>query len=197
MVGLYLSPSKETLPSLSSLPALKQRTRRHQQRPCHFHSGPRLPYKQYALNIGERLDWISQGFNLKVAVNTIVPRSPFFFVFVPQNPDCYTHQKKRGRISPSMEWRYLCYLQPLSKAKNPLTPMAKEEVCPRDEIADPPGMAVLPIDIYGFDEGLVSFRTLCGVQSSLVRFAPNQAIDWGPLQWQAWLETLCLSSASS
>ena len=134
---------------------------------------------------------------LKVAVNTIVPRSPFFFVFVPQNPDCYTHQKKRGRISPSMEWRYLCYLQLVSKAKNPLTPMAKEEVCPRDEIADPPGMAVLPIDIYGFDEGLVSFRTLCGVQSSLVRFAPNQAIDWGPLQWQAWLETLCLSSASS
>ena len=122
---------------------------------------------------------------------------PVFFVFVPQNPDCYTHQKKRGRISPSMEWRYLCYLQLVSKAKNPLTPMAKEEVCPRDEIADPPGMAVLPIDIYGFDEGLVSFRTLCGVQSSLVRFAPNQAIDWGPLQWQAWLETLCLSSASS
>ena len=38
--------------------------------------------------------------------------------------------------------------------------MAKKEVCPRDEIADPPGMAVLPIDIYGFDEGLVSFRTL-------------------------------------
>ena len=134
---------------------------------------------------------------VKVAVNTIVPRSPFFFVFVPQNPDCYTHQKKRGRISPSMEWRYLCYLQLVSKAKHPLTPMANEEVCPRDEIADPPGMAVLPIDIYGFDDGLVSFRTLCGVQSSLVRFAPNQAIDWGPLQWQAWLETLCLSSASS
>ena len=62
---------------------------------------------------------------LKVAVNTIVPRSPFFFVFVPQNPDCYTHQKKRGRISSSMEWRYLCYLQLVSKAKNPLTPMAK------------------------------------------------------------------------
>ena len=75
--------------------------------------------------------------------------------------------------------------------------MAKDEVCPRDEIADPPGMAVLLIDIYGFDEGLVSFRTLCGVQSSLVRFAPYQAIDWGPLQWKAWLETLCLSSASS
>ena len=85
----------------------------------------------------------------------------------------------------------------MSKAKHLLTPMAKEEVCPRDEIADPPGMAVLPIDIIGFDEGLVSFRTLCGVQSSLVRFVPNQAIDWGPLQWQAWLESLCLSPAFS
>ena len=96
-----------------------------------------------------------------------------------------------------MKWRYLCYFQLVAKAKHSLTPMANEKVCPRDEIADPPGMAVLPIDIYGFDEGLVSFRTLCGVQSSLVRFAPNQAIDWGPLQWQAWLETLCLSSAFS
>ena len=38
--------------------------------------------------------------------------------------------------------------------------MGKEEICPRDEIADPPDMAVLPIDIYGFGEGLVSFRTL-------------------------------------
>ena len=70
----------------------------------------------------------------------------------------------------------------MSKAKHSLTAMAKEEVCPLDEIANPPGMAVLPIDIYGFDEGLVSFRTLCGVQSSLVRFAPNRAIAWGPPQ---------------
>ena len=86
----------------------------------------------------------------------------------------------------------------MSKAKHSLTAMAKEEVCPRDEIADPPGMAVLPIDIYGFDEGLVSFRTpLCGVQSSLVKFAPNRAIAWGPPQPQASLETLCLSPAFS
>ena len=68
------------------------------------------------------------------------------------------------------------------KAKDSLTAMAKEEVCPRYEIADPPGMSVLPIDIYGFDECLVSFRTLCGVQPSLVRFAPNRAITWGPPQ---------------
>ena len=38
---------------------------------------------------------------------------------------------------------------------------------------------------------MVSFRILCGVQSSLVRFAPNRAIVWGPPQWQASLETLC------
>ena len=75
--------------------------------------------------------------------------------------------------------------------------MAKEEVCPRDEIADTSGMAVLPIHMYGFDEGLVSLRTLCGVHSSLVRFAPNRAIAWGPEQPQASLETLCLSPAFS
>ena len=68
---------------------------------------------------------------------------------------------------------------------------------PRDEIADPPGMAVIPIDIYGFDEGLVSFRTLCDVQSSLVSFAPNRAIAWSPPESQASLETLCLSLAFS
>ena len=83
------------------------------------------------------------------------------------------------------------------KGKNYLTAMAKEEICPRDEIADPPGMDMLPIDIYGFDEGSVYFRTLFGVQSSLVRSAPNRAIAWGPPQPQASLETLCLSPAFS
>ena len=63
---------------------------------------------------------------------------------------------------------------------------SKGEVCPRDEIADPPSTNVLFIDRHGFAEGFVSFRTLCGVQSSsLVRFAPNHAIIWGPPQWQA------------
>ena len=85
----------------------------------------------------------------------------------------------------------------LAKVKHSLTAMAKEDVSPRDEIENPPGMAVLPIDIYGFDECLVSLRTLCGVQSSLVRFAPNRAIAWDPPQPQASLETLCLSPAIS
>ena len=122
---------------------------------------------------------------------------PRFLLFVLQTTDCYKHKIKCGRMSASMKWRCLGHLQPFSKAKHPLTAMAKKEVCPRDEIADPPGMAVLPIDIYGFDEGLVSFRTLCGVQSSLVRFAPNRAIAWGPPQPRASLETLCLISAFS
>ena len=101
-------------------------------------------------------------------------------------------------MSASMKWRYLGHLQPLSKAEHSLTATAKKEVCPRDEIVDPLGTAVLPIDIHGFAEGLVSFRTLCGVQSSLVRFAPNRAIVWGPPQPpQAPLETLFLSPAFS
>ena len=43
--------------------------------------------------------------------------------------------------------------------------MAKEEDCPRDEIAEPPGMAVLPIDIYGFDEGfgVFSYTVWCAI----------------------------------
>ena len=85
----------------------------------------------------------------------------------------------------------------MSKAKHSFIVMAKKEVCPRNEITDPPGTAVLPIDIHGFAEGLVSFRTLCGVQSSLVRFATNRAIARGPPQWQAPLETLCFSPAFS
>ena len=85
-------------------------------------------------------------------------------------------------MSASMKWRLLGHIQLLSRAKHYLKAMARKEVCPRDEIADPPGKTVLPIDRHGFAEGFMSFRTLCGVQSSLVRFGPNRAIVWGPLQ---------------
>ena len=64
---------------------------------------------------------------LKVAVNTIVPRSRFLLC-VPQNTDCYKHKIKCGRMSASMKWRHLGHLQPLSKAKYSLTAMAKKEV---------------------------------------------------------------------
>ena len=122
---------------------------------------------------------------------------PRFLLYVPQNTDCYKHKIECGRMSASMKWRCLGHLQPFSKPKYSLTTMVKKEVCPRDEIADPPGMTVLPIDTYGFGEGLVSFRTLCGVQLSLVGFAPNRAIAWGPPQTLASLETLCLIPAFS
>ena len=118
--------------------------------------------------------------SFKVAVNTVVPRSPFSAFCTPT--DCFKHKMKYDRISASMQWRYLGHLQFLSTVKHSLTAMAKKEVCPRDEIADPPGTANIPIDRHGFTEGLVPFRTLCGVQSSLVRFAPNRAITWGPPQ---------------
>ena len=104
---------------------------------------------------------------------------------------------KCGRMSASMKWRYLGHLQLLSKAKHSLTAMAKKEVGPRDEISDPPGTSNIPIDRQDFAEGLVSFRTLYGVQSSLVIFAPNRAIAWGPPQWQAPLETLCFNPTFS
>ena len=53
-------------------------------------------------------------------------------------------------------------MQLLSRAKHYLTAMARKEVCPRDEIADPPGTPLLPIDRRGFAEGFVYFRKLCG-----------------------------------
>ena len=63
-------------------------------------------------------------------------------------------------MSASMKWRYLGHLRRFLKAKHSLTAMAKKKVCPRDEIADPPGTAVLAIGRHGFAEGLVSFRRL-------------------------------------
>ena len=75
--------------------------------------------------------------------------------------------------------------------------MAKKEVCTRDEIADPPSTANISIDRHDFAKGLVSYRTLCGVQSSLVIFAPNRAIAWVPRKSQAPLEALSLSPAFS
>ena len=45
--------------------------------------------------------------------------------------------------------------------------MAKKEVCPRDEIADSPGMAVLPIDIYQIwlwcRFGVFSYTVWCAI----------------------------------
>ena len=71
--------------------------------------------------------------------------------------------------------------EPFVKARQLVEAMVDAEACPRDEITDPPGTVMLPIDRHGFAESLVSFRTLCGVQSSLVIFVPNRSTPWGPL----------------
>ena len=77
--------------------------------------------------------------------------------------------------------------------------MTRKEVCPRDEVADPPGTTVLPIDRHGFAKGFASsFCTLCGAQSSLVRFASNRAIVWGPPQCNGrHRKRLCVSGLRS
>ena len=80
-------------------------------------------------------------------------------------------------MSASMKWRYLGYLQLLSKA------VAEMEVSPHEEMANPQGMEVFAVERPGLPEGFVSFPALCGVQSSPLVFAPNLPIVCGPLQW--------------
>ena len=77
------------------------------------------------------------------------------------------------------------YAAVVKEAKHSLTAMAQKEVCPRDEITDPPCTDVLLRDIHGFAQGFVSFRTLflwCAIVAIIVRSAPNRAIAWDPLQ---------------
>ena len=103
---------------------------------------------------------------------TTIPRSPFFAFRTKKYCRLQTLNKMRSNICAN-EMALFRPFAAFVKGKHSLTIIAKNEVCPRDEIADPPGTAVLPIDRHGFDEGLVPFRTLCGVQSSLVGFNPN------------------------
>ena len=55
-----------------------------------------------------------------------------------------------------------------------------------------------PYDKHGFAEGFVSFRTQCGVQSSLVRYAPNRAIVWAGVRHSGrHRKRLCVSGLRS
>ena len=73
-----------------------------------------------------------------------------------------------------------------------MTAISQKEVCPRDEIADPPCTSVFPIlREMDFAEAFVYFRTLCGMQLSPLRLARNRALECGPLSGQAREETLC------
>ena len=61
-------------------------------------------------------------------------------------------------------------------------------VSPQEEMGKPQGMKMFAVEMHGLHEDSVSFRTLCGVQSSLLAFAPNN----GPLgEWQVPGKTLC------
>ena len=84
-----------------------------------------------------------------------------------------------------------------ARAVGLVTGMAEMEVSPQEEIASPQDMKVLVVERHGFPEDFVPFHALCGVRSSPLVFAPNRAIVWGPLQWQAPLETLCFRFAFS
>ena len=83
-------------------------------------------------------------------------------------------------MSASMKWRHLGHFQLLSRA---VAVIAEMEVSPQEERANPQGMKVFAVERHGVPEEFVSFRALCGVQSSPLVFAPNQPIVWGPLQW--------------
>ena len=83
-------------------------------------------------------------------------------------------------MSASMKWRYLGHLQLLSKT---VAAMAKMEVSPQEEMANPLGWKVFAIERPGLPEDFVSFPALCGVQSSPLVFAPNLSSVRGPLQW--------------
>ena len=83
-----------------------------------------------------------------------------------------------------MKWRHLGHLQLLSRAVSLMTGMAEMEVSPEEEMANPQGMKMFAVERDGLPEDFVSFPELCGVQSSLLVFAPNRPIVWGPLQQQ-------------
>ena len=64
-----------------------------------------------------------------------------------------------------------------------MTRMIEMEVSPQEKMANPQGMKIFAVEKHGLLEYVVSFRTLFGVQSSPLVFAPNQAIVWGPLHY--------------
>ena len=70
---------------------------------------------------------------VEAALYTIVPRSPFLAFCTPKY--CYKNDKKCGWLSASMKWRYLGYLQLLSRA---VAVMAEMEVNPQEEMTNPP-----------------------------------------------------------
>ena len=82
-------------------------------------------------------------------------------------------------MSASMKWCHLGHLQLLSKT---VAAMAKIEVSPQEEMANPQGMKVFAVERPGLPEDFVFFPALCGVRSSPLVFTPNLPFVRGPLQ---------------
>ena len=57
-----------------------------------------------------------------------------------------------------------------------MTEMAEMEVNPQDEMANPQVMKMFAVERRVFPEYFVSFRALCGVQSSPLVYGPNRPI---------------------
>ena len=76
-----------------------------------------------------------------------------------------------------------------------MTVMAEMEISSKEEMANPQGMKMFAVKRHGLSEDVVSFRALCGVQSSPLVFAPNRPTVWDPLQWKAPRETRCFRFA--
>ena len=93
-----------------------------------------------------------------------------------------------------MNWPHLGHLQLFSRAVSSLTVVAEVEVSPQDEMASPQGMKVFAVERHWLPGHLVSFRTLCGVQSSLFVLAPNRVFVCDPLQG-ARRDSVCFSFA--
>ena len=100
-------------------------------------------------------------------------------------------------MSASMKWRHLDHLELFSRGISPVTEVAKMEVSPQDEMANPQGTKVFAVERHELPEDFVSFRALCGVQSSPLVFASNCAFLCGLLQGQAPELALCLMSVLS
>ena len=80
-------------------------------------------------------------------------------------------------MSASIKWRYLGYLQLISKA---VAAMAEMEVSPQEEMANPQGMKVFAVARPRLPEDSVYFPALRGVQSSIdTRICSESAVCSG------------------
>ena len=134
---------------------------------------------------------------LKAALCTIDPRSPFFAFCTPN----YCRLQKINIIQLNVCFDEKASFGPFAafiKGCSTCDRGGRNGRQPTRKYANPEDMTMFAVERHGLPEHFVSFRGLCGVQSSPLVFAPNRAIVWGPLQqWQAPVNTLCFRFALS